>query len=448
MSPDDPLFGSSESRTVFVPTPGRRHLRTDQAQRSSARETAEKGAHTDIKWAGLAGGGEAFRSNPLVSSASVLLSLVSQLRESISFPGIEGLKGHVMDQLKAFNESLHGRGVDNRDLKAAHYALCAFLDETVLRTPWGSESAWSKQSLLIQFHNESWGGEKFFQLLDQASQESAHHHDLLELLFICLSLGFEGKYGAETGGHQKLDQIKENLYRTLRMHLGEFEQDLSPHWRGVQDRSNPVVRYVPLWVFASVTAAILVVMFISLRVSLNSATDPVYMAFNQIAREVNSPAKAAQIYSPSQAPIPIPSLRELLSLELNDGLIDIFKHAHGAVIRLRGDGLFRSGSAEVSSRHHALLNRIADALSNVPGQIVVTGHTDNIPISSMHYTSNWDLSRARAEAVVRLLAQQLGSSKRLVPEGRADTEPLVPNDSSANRARNRRVEISIISASA
>ena len=88
-----------------------------------------------------------------------------------------------------------------------------------------------------------------------------------------------------------------------------------------------------------------------------------------------------------------------------------------------------------------MLARIGEALRQVPGRVLVVGHTDNVPIRSLRFRSNWDLSRERAVSIARLLADTTGTAERYQSEGRADTEPLVPNDSAVNRARNRRVEI-------
>ena len=108
-----------------------------------------------------------------------------------------------------------------------------------------------------------------------------------------------------------------------------------------------------------------------------------------------------------------------------------------------GDGLFASGSSEVRADSVPLLLGIADALNQVQGRVVVIGHSDNIPIKSLRYPSNWVLSEARANAVRQILASRVAPG-RLSAEGVAETQPVAPNDSSANRARNRRVEITLM----
>ena len=104
-----------------------------------------------------------------------------------------------------------------------------------------------------------------------------------------------------------------------------------------------------------------------------------------------------------------------------------------------------SGSVDVARSFEPLLARIGDAVKPVPGKVVVIGHTDNTqPGLSARAPSTWDLSKARAASVVRLLRERAGPPERYSIEGRGDTEPLVPNSSAANRARNRRVEIVVL----
>jgi type VI secretion system protein ImpK len=113
----------------------------------------------------------------------------------------------------------------------------------------------------------------------------------------------------------------------------------------------------------------------------------------------------------------------------------------GAVIVLRTDQLFASGSSRPDAALHPLIGRVAGALDGLPGAIVVTGHTDDVPIRTARYPSNWELSTERARSVVALMAAKLRQPARLRAEGLADSDPIAPNDGAANRAKNRRVEI-------
>src|SRR5690606_37076980 len=147
-----------------------------------------------------------------------------------------------------------GSGEPPDHVLAARYLLCTALDETVLNTPWGSQSAWAEQTLLSTFHNETWGGEKFFQLLDRLVQDPRRNLHLLELMYLLLALGFQGKYRIRERGRAELEQIQANLFQTIRMQRGDFERSLSPRWRGVTDARSRLAQYVPLWVVGAVCA--------------------------------------------------------------------------------------------------------------------------------------------------------------------------------------------------
>ncbi|MCY1507242.1 type VI secretion system peptidoglycan-associated domain protein [compost metagenome] len=114
------------------------------------------------------------------------------------------------------------------------------------------------------------------------------------------------------------------------------------------------------------------------------------------------------------------------------------------MVVLRGDGLFASGSDRVLDRYAPVLARVADALNAVEGNVLVSGFSDDQPIRSVRFPSNWQLSQARADAVKAMIATRLSRPERLRAEGRGDADPLVPNDSAANRARNRRVEVTLL----
>jgi type VI secretion system protein ImpK len=139
-------------------------------------------------------------------------------------------------------------------------------------------------------------------------------------------------------------------------------------------------------------------------------------------------------------PVPEPRLAPFLAEEISKRLVSVEDRTDRSVVTILGDGLFKPGEPSVGNAEHALLGRIADALTRVNGQVEVVGHSDNVPIRTLRFPSNFELSKARAESVSRLLTARLPPA-RVRAEGRGDTEPLAANDTPAGRARNRRVEI-------
>ena len=183
--------------------------------------------------------------NPLVKAAAPLLAAAVRLRGRLNHPDPDGLRRSIAEAVRQFEQRALGTGLDTKSLRAARYALCATIDDLVLSTPWGSHSAWTAQSLTSLFHNEVSGGERFFDILEQMEKELGRHGDVVELMFLCLSLGFEGRYRVLPRGPATLAEFRDNLFRTLRQRRAEFERELSPHWRGVGSGYNPAAAAHP-----------------------------------------------------------------------------------------------------------------------------------------------------------------------------------------------------------
>ena len=135
-------------------------------------------------------------------------------------------------------------------------------------------------------------------------------------------------------------------------------------------------------------------------------------------------------------------LRRLLKQEIKEGQIDVETTARTILIRIREKGSFASGSALLNTSFVGVIDKIASALTQIEGKIAVEGHTDNVPINTFAYPSNWDLSAARSVAVVRRMLDIAPlEPTRVTASGFADTRPQAINSTFDGRARNRRVEI-------
>ena len=448
-SPGRPAPPADESdKTVMRPRPGGRTPRGGSAESAAPSRESAPPPRAAPRRAPPVAAGEVRGSglNPLVNAATTLLVLVAQLRGTARNPDVAALRGQVVQELKNFDSSAREAGLSNESVLSARYALCTVLDETVLSTPWGSESPWARQTLLSAFHKETWGGEKVFQVLEHMLGAPARNIDFLELMYICLALGFEGKYRVLEQGRRQLEQIEDNLFRAIRSQRPDFERELSPHWQGVVDRRSALVRYVPLWVVGAVAAALLTALYVFFSFMLSDASEPAFARLQQIGREP-PPVVAQAVIAEQPPPPPKPrtvSLREFLAPEVQQGLVDVTESDGRTSVVIRGDGLFGSGSVDVKTDILPLLVRIAEALNEVPGKVLVTGHTDSVPIRTVRFPSNWHLSQARAEAVAKVLGENLTDPTRLTAEGRAETEPRAPNDTPENRARNRRVEVILV----
>ena len=154
--------------------------------------------------------------NPLVTAAWELMSEVLELKLGSGRENLQTLNDRLAASLTRFEVRAQHEGIESAQVIAARYVLCSVVDEAVVTTAWGSRSDWSKISLLSRFHNETFGGEKFFQLLERLSRDPVKHLAMLELMYLCLSMGFEGKYRVMERGVTELEGVRDALYRQIR----------------------------------------------------------------------------------------------------------------------------------------------------------------------------------------------------------------------------------------
>ncbi|MFC3608967.1 flagellar motor protein MotB [Stutzerimonas tarimensis] len=143
-----------------------------------------------------------------------------------------------------------------------------------------------------------------------------------------------------------------------------------------------------------------------------------------------------------QIEVSLEVLQQVLAEELREGFLQLDHDRKRIIIRVEEKGAFPSGSADMTHAFYDMLDRIADVLAQLPGEISIEGHSDNMQINTPRFRSNWDLSAARASSVANaLLASELVEANRLRVQGFADTRPRASNDTPETRAVNRRVEI-------
>jgi type VI secretion system protein ImpK len=121
-----------------------------------------------------------------------------------------------------------------------------------------------------------WGGEEFFQILDRLKQQPAQNLDLLELAYLCLSLGFEGKYRYSKDSLHTLEKERQELYLLIQRLKGDSQRELSIYWQGLRDLRNPLIRHVPLWVFAVVAGVLLMLVYMGFAFAIRGSSDRAY----------------------------------------------------------------------------------------------------------------------------------------------------------------------------
>src|SRR5215470_11667952 len=356
MSDDNPFGEPDETeKTVIRPSPGGR--RPAPAERTVApdmgREAAPPPSDPNVAAALTRDG-----LNPVVAAASVLLGLASRIRGTATQRDVEALRDRVVRELKTFEANASATGLPRELVRTAHYALSATVDDLVLSTPWGSQSSWAKRSMVSTFHNEVVGGERFYEILNQLHKNPGRGADVLELMYVCLALGFEGRLRVTGRGTSEHSRVREGVYRTLRERRGDFERDLSPHWRGLAAVHRPLTSYIPAWVIAVVTAAALMLMFMGFTYALNNESDTVGGLANV------PPGSNVQIARVAP-PIPVPVVVEktehfskFLEPEIKEGLVTVDENAQRILVRISGEGMFGSGSDKLDPKYLSIMTRV------------------------------------------------------------------------------------------
>jgi type VI secretion system protein ImpK len=445
--PDD------DDRTVIRPNPGGRRPAParppDEVRRDPPPRQEAAAARSAVPADGTENidiGGDA-----LAAAAAPLLQLMVRLRNTLTPPDTGDLRERTVQQIRRFEREARDRGVPLEQLRPAHYALCASLDDVVLNTPWGSSGTWSERSLVSTFHQEVRSGERFFDVLKQMRDNPGRFLPVVKLMYLCMSLGFIGQYRLSRRGIGDINRIREETYAVIvRQQQKPVEPDLAPHTKGLDAPYRPARFRVPLWVAASAGVGIVAALFLWFSLDLNAASDDLFARLqaappSHMPAITRAPVVAAQ---PAPAPTPLPPaptvldrLRKFLQPEIEQGLVEVTGTVGQPLVRITARGMFASGSATVDPKFKPLLERIGLALKEEPGAVHVIGYTDNEPIRTVVFPSNFQLSAARALAAGKIMAMRIDDPGRLNAEGRADADPIASNATPEGRERNRRIEV-------
>ena len=223
--------------------------------------------------------------NRLIDAATPLLGLVIRVRRLADFHGVENLYQQVVDEVAAIDRELVEQGYERPTVVAYRYVLCAFIDEAVLGTDWGAHSVWSQHSLLSRFHNETWGGEKVFAITPRMQQEPERYRDMLEFIYLCLCLGFEGRYKVMTNGRDEYEQIIRGLYEQIRgLRRDEEPQPLTRALDNVTPARNRLRTGLPLWGIGGLFVAAMAGVYTLYNIALNERIRDVLSVLEQLPK--------------------------------------------------------------------------------------------------------------------------------------------------------------------
>jgi type VI secretion system protein ImpK len=370
----------------------------------------------------------------LHACARPLIALATQLRTAV--PANPAATGRaVRDAVARFEGDLASGGCDARTVAAASYLMCVWLDEVITPHAWAA-AAWPTHGLLAQFHQETEGGQRVFQLLDKLCEQPAQDRALLELFYVCLSLGLQGRWGDLPDGARQLDSLRRRLAKLLGLEAAQAaSMPLSARWQAAVGKRKPGGGWRLRLGAVLLSALIAMGMYVASQWSLARQVDQVFAGLHGLERTSQAGARPMAVAQRAQADQTSSSatgrLATVLSTDLKRGDLTVRDEAHRSVISLPCERVFEPGTTQLTAAARPLLERIADALSRHGGRALVTAYADPGAARPSRIVTASQLADEWANQVQSLLRQRMGATP-VATEGRA--ESVTPaGAASANR---------------
>jgi type VI secretion system protein ImpK len=438
---DNPFSEPDDDRTVIRPTPGGRRTPPPSPAAAATHAPPDPVPRPEASTT------PAISISPLSAAAAPLLQLLVRLRSTRQPVDPKELHGRATRELREFERRARDAGIAMELLRPAHYALCASIDDVVLNTPWGATGFWPSQSLVATFHHGAQGTDAFFDQLRQLQRDPDRFLPAIELMYLCLSLGFMGRYRQSQGDAGAFDRVRAETHAIIAVQRQPAERELSRRWQGISAPYRSSRGRLPVWVAVAAAAATCGALFLWVSTGLNARSDIVHaevLAAPPSRMPQVTRAAIVQPLPPTPARVGadiIDKLRSTLKPEIDRGLVSVLGTEATPIVRIAGRAMFASASAAVQPGAVPLLERIAAALQDETGSLTVLAYTDNQPIRTVQFPSNFQLSAARAQAVREVIVRNVGDAMRTTAEGRADADPIDTNTTAEGRELNRRIEI-------
>ncbi|WP_122662114.1 type IVB secretion system protein IcmH/DotU [Pseudomonas viridiflava] len=219
--------------------------------------------------------------NPLVSAASRLLSNLARLKPLEDPDHIKNLRSRLAKRIVRFTRQASRAGADAKTVKVASYLLCTVADEAVLTSDWGSESDWANNSLLHEIHDEASGGVRFFQWLEHYMRLASNSVELLELMYLCLALGYQGRYAAIEHGDKELLRLRHALFQCIQRQRGEIARNISRVPLPQRHEQRRQVLLIPGWIPLMLTLFSLTLVYSAFVWMLDQQREKALIPFQQ-----------------------------------------------------------------------------------------------------------------------------------------------------------------------
>lgn len=220
------------------------------------------------------------KRNSIADLSSETLMLILQLRSTNEYGNAATLKSRVADLFDKFEREGRTAGIDNEKVRLAKFALVAFLDETIISSSWTQKDEWLAEPMQIKLFDTFNAGEEFFEHLHQLRQRSSGNADILEVYYLCLALGFKGKYQLQSP--ENLRRVIDDLNLELHPEMYSAIDSISPNAKPKDTFIQTTTGGIPLWIYPAGAVLVFVLLYIILSVSISGTASDVSELLNSL----------------------------------------------------------------------------------------------------------------------------------------------------------------------
>jgi len=227
--------------------------------------------------------------NPLADAAAKLFSLATKYGQLENCLDFEKIQTKLINEINLFQDNIKNQGYNAEYILISRYALCVTFDDILSHTEWGTDGKWEPYNLLQIFNQEESGRqERFFLILERLIKEPKNYIELMEFMYLCISLGFKGNYRATGFNHTQLEMICDTLYQHIRAYRGEFNKTLSPFSITSTSHKNKIInkKFSPTTLLLT-TACLILLIFIGLNYALDTSAHHVDRTLIQIGKAIS-----------------------------------------------------------------------------------------------------------------------------------------------------------------
>lgn len=222
--------------------------------------------------------------NLLIDAANKLLSEITYLTRKKNCTDVLHLRKHLLNEIHKFQIKAETLRYDTDNILIGRYAISATIDEIINQTSWGKKHEWQKHSLLQELQQNANADEHFFTILDRICRAPNKFIDNIELMYICLSLGFAGKFRHQPQEKLNLQKIVDATYKMIRAHRGEIDKRMSPTIKSAKTYTKEKCKTIPIWRNIIIATTIILMIYSGFNYKLKTYSNKLIQQIQSVSK--------------------------------------------------------------------------------------------------------------------------------------------------------------------